>query len=208
MAEKMLVVKHYGANSIADKAGIQEGEAILSYGGVEVSTLSDIKHAIGLNRLSSKPIDVVICSVDSPEDTRTVQCEPGPLGAALIVFDADSGQELQDVVGTSSEVVSKDPNQSSIPGFVKVFAYVFGSLGVVSGFLIIANLGFVDATYSIEKEVDPFWISVGFAVALQSAFLAAFSLLCVMTWENTQQLKGLLSAHLSEGSSEVADELR
>jgi len=203
MAKKMLVVKHYGANSIADKAGIQTGEAILSYGGVDVSSLSDIKHAIGLNRLSSKPIEVVLCSVESPEETRTVQCEPGSLGASLIVWDPDSGQEIQEVIGGSSDAATKDPAQSAIPGFVKVIAYVFGFLGVIAGIFVIAELGFVKGPYSIEKQADPFWISVGFGIALQSLFFSAFSLLCVMTWENTQQLKRLLSASSSEDAGKT-----
>ncbi|MBN7770470.1 hypothetical protein KUV44_12260 [Marinobacter daepoensis] len=73
----------------------------------------------------------------------------------------------------------------------------------MAGIVVIAKLGFVEGPYSAEKQADPFWISVGFGLALQSLFFSAFSLLCVMTWENTQQLKRLLSASSSEDSGKA-----
>lgn len=189
MSNKLVIVKSVKDGSIAEQSGMQDGDVIVSYGGVRISSIDDLRHATGFNRLKMEPIEVAVHPLGNPEDIRTLECRPGTLGAVVGVWDAETGQEVE---GTHADISSSQVDRSlsnPLPAFVKLCAYLLGGLGVVCGIWIIADMGFVDQLYSTESEPQPFWIAVGVGVILQSVFFAAFSLVSIMTWENTDVLR-------------------
>lgn len=161
-----LVVELVNRNENAEKAGIKEGDLLLTYNDKPLKVYADLVAAVGDSAGETGPVSVRVVRGDQE---LVLSADTGSLGVSVKDKVKKTSASLPEAkpVKTVSDSVKAPKSGTGYISWLNFIAVSTLVLGVLLSALIFTFFGYVEVRYGI-KQMDPVGVFVSLVVLVQS----------------------------------------